>query len=985
MKKRSLQLNGSWTIFWFDPGEGEKQKAYLSSYTPKESITGQVPGMVQMDMLKAGLIPDPFFGKNAEDIKWMEYKDWWYRREFIYIPSVDAKRVEMVFHGLDTFATIWLNGKKIGSHDNFFTPMAIDVTKVIKKGRNTIAVKLGSIWPVALNYNFSKYPNTPSITERMFIRKPQMSFGWDIAPRIITFGIWRPVELKEYGDINIQDVRIVTRIKGKDCIVFLEVTLRNNTISSLQGELLIGATCGKSYIQSRVAFQISSHCKVVKTSFLIKDAKLWWPTGSGPQNLYRLSIAVRIGGRQVDRYISTFGCREIELIQEPQENGRAHSFIFAVNGRKIYIKGTNWIPIDAIFSRVDKKRYDRVFRLAQNQGINMFRIWGGGIYEDDYFYQKCDRMGILVWQDFMFAGAIYPQEAWFLKKVRAEAEVIVRQLRNHPCIAIWCGDNEIERGWYNLLKNTRKPLDTYRKYIIHKLLRDICRQMDPSRPFITSSPTSPFGATNPDDPYEGDHHLWEFTRSYKDPVYSQDNCRFISEIGFLSMPWRESIERFIPRDKLWPMDKGVYSYHSGIACVRKIEEQLHLVERYKKAKIFSTITFSPKFQIEESSKITGGWIKITRFPSGQTTFYRFEVQDPLLIAEAITNPTSVEEKEFLTAMCNNRAVEWQLPDSDRSIRCALKVERLSSDNRVWHQQLFDVFVRKDNSISSQRLGWYWDPDRIYRMEEGVTAQGIPLRQAQTLDQYILYTQIAQAIALQSWMEHYRRRKWLCGGSLYWNLFDNWPQISDAVVDYYFKPKMAYYGIKRAYAPLLVSFHEKTDQEIEIWMVNDLHRPFRGTLKVILEEWSGKSLWKDRTNVVVPADSSNKMYSLDLKGLPFLNRKGTYLRASFVSDRKILAETFYFFIEPALIDPPRCNLTVKRKVSRKQKTLLIEINTDSFARYVYLKAESEDEILFSDNWFHLPAGQTRTVIVSFRERNRPPIMVSALNSDKSVFV
>ncbi len=259
------------------------------------------------------------------------------------------------------------------------------------------------------------------------------------------------------------------------------------------------------------------------------------------------------------------------------------------------------------------------------------------------------------------------------------------------------------------------------------------------------------------------------------------------------------------------------------------------------------------------------------------------------------------------------------------------------------------------------------------------AQGIPIESARSIDDYIRFSQTAQAIALQSWMEHYRRRKWLCGGSLYWNLFDNWPQIADAAVDYYFQPKMSYYSIKRAYADFLISFQPEGNDTLEVVAVNDLPESVDGELVVILEDWRGRKIWEDRTNAAVSADSAKVLRVVRLADLPAHDPCGSYLKAVFISSGKACGGNLHFFCEPAMIDPPPCALTAKVVSKLRLGTVEVEVTTDAFATYVHLSADGVDEVYFSDNWFHLPAGETRVVTVSSSGNGTPELNVAALNS------
>jgi beta-mannosidase len=532
-----------------------------------------------------------------------------------------------------------------------------------------------------------------------------------------------------------------------------------------------------------------------------------------------------------EEYRASFGIRTAELVQEPEDDG-GRSFVFALNGEKIYTRGTNWIPGDAIFAGMSRKKYRDLIDLALANNINMFRIWGGGIYEDPYFYRLCDERGIMVWQDFMFSCAEYPEDEEFLSEVRNEAEQVVRTLRNHPSLVLWCGDNEVDimRQWWGR--------DYTQNRINRGVLPEVCARLDPHRPYIPSSPCSPSGDPDCQNHREGDHHNWHHGTSYKDPVYTQDHCRFVSEIGHLSIPRPDSVRRFLPAETLWPPENKTWDFHFGT------------VERY-------------------------------------------------------------------------------------------------------------------------------DPQRRARVDEAIAEFGFD--RPDNLEDYAQLSQLVQALALKEWMEHYRRRKFLCGGSLYWNLCDNWPQFSDAVVDYYQAPKIAYYFISRAYSNLLVSLQELDDRQVGVWLVNDELRDRTGKLLLRCQRLDGGIAWTRTLPVKLPANSSRMVWDMRLPRPLMEDPCACFAQAQLTVNGRVVSENFYFPAECKDIKWPQTSLSARvTRVGRARSGLSAELSIASelYGRLVRVEA-SGHRVMFSDNFFDIPPGQERSVRI-IADADPLLIKVSAMN-------
>lgn len=561
---RVFPLKEGWKLTWRSFRDEHDLESLLQGSTDRW-LPASVPGDVHIDLLNAGVGPDFFPGLNADLWRWVEEKDWWYRLDF-KPPKVSSDEVAHIFfHGIDTFATIFVNGRETLTHKNMFVPLEVDITHCAERGEDVkLAVKIASpIYSVDVHSDFEV--KTDWNLSRLFARKAQYNYGWDIAPRLVSLGIWRDVVLIVYRLGRISDFWLTTveyneanaLIRGEAKIEWLrgippEAEVRLEIFEGAMDErgsklLEIAQRIYPSDYEHRLIFE-----------FPLKNPKLWWPNGLGEQFLYSYRIYLSKDEDVLDKWEGNFGIRKVELIQEPLSHGGS-SFYFKINDRDFFAKGFNWTPLDALPARINKERYIEVLKLVKEANANMLRVWGGGIYEDEIFYDLCDKLGILVWQDFMFACANYPQTEAFLREVEREANYIVRRLRRHTCLALWSGGNENDafRYW-----------QVGKDYIKHRLSREIlqkvCKKLNPQTPFIPDSPFSPSG-DDPNNTTEGDSHRWAHGTSYLSDFYMEDQSRFVSEIGHLSVPDKDVLLQFIPEDKLWPPFNEYWYYHSSDA------------------------------------------------------------------------------------------------------------------------------------------------------------------------------------------------------------------------------------------------------------------------------------------------------------------------------------------------------------------------------------------------------------------------------------
>jgi beta-mannosidase len=519
-------------------------------------LTATVPGTVHQELLAAGRIPDPFFGLQENDAQWVGEQDWLYRCDFD-VPAfmLDAASIVLLCEGLDTFVTAWLNGQSIFANDNMFLPLRIDIREHLRAENNTLCLLFES--PLGKGREretlYGKRTVWNGDSSRVYVRKAQYHYGWDWGPTLLTMGPWRPVRIEAY-DMRIADVyaNIALDENQKNASINLQIDLE--TLLPLQDQQLTIDIDVLDPTGSQVTHATQQVTNTnLRSTITIVDPQLWWPRGYGAQSLYRLVVTVQAIDRVLHRYEQRLGLRTIRLIQEPLEGETGTTFLFEVNGIPVFCGGANWIPADMLLSRLTNERYRAWLQHAASANMLMLRVWGGGIYEDDYFYETCDELGLLVWQDFMFACGIYPRSDWFLDSVRMEAQHTVRRLRHHPCMALWCGNNED----YSIAESA--DADPARA-LYEELLPSICADLDPATPYW---PGSPFGGTCANDQTVGDRHTWEIWHNPTAPYQAYDRYwgRFVSEFGMESAPSMPTIESFTTPMDRYPQSR-VFEHHN---------------------------------------------------------------------------------------------------------------------------------------------------------------------------------------------------------------------------------------------------------------------------------------------------------------------------------------------------------------------------------------------------------------------------------------
>ncbi len=497
-----------------------------------------VPGSVHLDLFENNLIESPFYRTNELDAQWVEDKKWSYRSYFeVSSEIMSMDKVELYFSGIDTYARVYLNDSLVQSCNNFFLSYSLDV-KSLLKSQNILRFDFQPAQQMAINMQNEAPYDLPG-GERVFVRKPQFHFGWDWGPRLLGCGITENVSITAFNIPQIIDIYVETiSIIDSTAVMSAQVELSHWDSDSFNIQFN-----GNSYPISQ-----SNHSFV----FEINNAELWWPIGYGKQFFYPLDLTLEDKqGDLLDEVSEKFAVRQIHLIQEADDLGKG--FKFQVNGDDVYAMGANFIPLDFFHTRVDSKAYRIALNDVISANMNMLRVWGGGIYEDDYFYELCDSLGIMVWQDFMFACGMYPGDSIFISSVEHEATQQIKRLRKHPSISLWCGNNENSEGWNrwswqsNRSELEKKNLWKDYQSLFSKLLPDLVHSLS-ATDYWESSPQ--FGRGNPKHQFMGDAHYWGVWHDAEPFEEFQNKVpRFMSEYGFQSFPEMDAIDLYsLPED-----------------------------------------------------------------------------------------------------------------------------------------------------------------------------------------------------------------------------------------------------------------------------------------------------------------------------------------------------------------------------------------------------------------------------------------------------
>ena len=551
----NISLNGEWELSY-----GLKDKN--SPENPDELkdgnfkvISATVPGNVELDLLAAGEIENPEVGNNVYKLRKYEAYQWWYSREFKK-PKFDVDdRVEIVFDGLDNFGTIWINNTLIGETENMLISHSFDITDALKpEGSNTIFIRINPAVPEAQKHTVGVFsPRQITGSEQLYVRKAPHMYGWDIMPRLISAGLWRDVSLVIKKPNRFENIYWMTKsvdVSNRTANLLLQWQISSNypTIDGITMEIFLEKNDKVIYEDSH---PIYSFCG--KQNINLDDVDFWWPRGSGDAALYDATVRIVDANNNIlDEKKKKIGIRTAELIftdfttkEDPGE------FVFKINGEKIFVRGTNWVPLDALHSR-DKTHLGNAIDMVTDLNCNMIRCWGGNVYEDTDFFDLCDEKGIMVWQDFAMACTEYPQDLAFTEQIREEAISVVLKIREHPSLVVWCGNNENDQSTEWVFSN--QLIDPGMDIISREILPRIIWEYDPIRVFLPSSPfySAKYFKENKVRGTLPEVHLWGPRGYYKAPFYTDINAHFVSEIGYHGCPNRASLEKMFEPDYVYP-------------------------------------------------------------------------------------------------------------------------------------------------------------------------------------------------------------------------------------------------------------------------------------------------------------------------------------------------------------------------------------------------------------------------------------------------
>ncbi|HEX5323718.1 MAG TPA: glycoside hydrolase family 2 protein [Capsulimonadaceae bacterium] len=801
-------------------------------------LPAQVPGQVHLDLERAGVIPDPFYRMFERDAAWVDECDWMYETTFqVAEPPAHAY---LLFHGLDTLAEIELNDKPLGKTQNMFVPHEFAVGGRLRAGDNTLRITFRSA--MRIGYERQKAWNAAGNDTakfhwfnwgpRCFVRKAQYMYGWDWGPELVSCGIWQPVELVTAPVARLLDWKYNVDFTGDGkAVVNVEadierapgaenqplsfhLNLRGVRSNSEQSLNVVDVPTGKNHVTAQATLTVEKPLR-------------WWPrmqkslSEEVDSALYGLEMVVVAGDKAVAEREAHIGLRTVELIQEDDPDGKGRGFKFRINGEDVFMKGANWIPADSFPSRLHeegeyRERMERLLRTVADAGYNMLRVWGGGLYESEDFYNLCDKLGILVWQDFPYACAYYPDTGEYAEESQREAIAAARRIRNHASLALWCGNNENSMMFQGNWTGDR-PGRLLGEHIYNEVLPAVLKVEDPQTPYIFSSPSGGEDVNSAD---YGDRHNWDVWHGVGDWIhYAQDRSRFCSEFGFASSCGMATWDTCLaPADK-WP---------------------------------------------------------------------------------------------------NSPAVQWH------------------DKTRKGYETYFGLFTLH---------------------------HAVP----QTLEDLVYYTQINQAEALKHGVEHYRRNKGRCWGTLIWQINDCWPVQSWAMVDYLGVPKAGFYASRRFYAPVLLSlFKAEVENSAEVHLVNDLLTPIEGTAIVVVESFEGEVLAKKEFAGSVEANGTALIGKMDLSAANGKERE-SYVYAEFRSKdggNKLTGDAHLFLAEPKDLELP--NAGVSFTLREDGGTCVLSLQAKRFAPYVWIEVEQEkatEQIELSDNFFHIRPNETKEVSLS----------------------
>ncbi len=569
-------------------------------------LNAQVPGTNFTDLLLNGSIGHPFYRNNEHKLQWIENEDWEYIRYFELDEKIFSKEVNLVFEGLDTFCEVYLNGKRILEANNMFIAYRIPCKEFLQVGENELHLifqsPINAVEGIQKKLGF-RYPADNDKTRdklSVFVRKAPYHFGWDWGPKFVTSGIWQSSYLEINSGIRISDI-LVRQDWVNEELVHAQFNIE--TAGSNHKPLDLEILCEN---HPEIKLDKGSVVLPSQVNIPIKDPVKWWPHGLGESHLYVFRVRIYSGNEILDEKSIKIGFRTIEVVNEPDELGE--SFFFKVNGHPVFAKGANYIPSDSFLPQTSNQKYQQLFEDTCSANMNMLRVWGGGIYEKDNFYELADEYGIMIWQDFMFACTLYPADDAFLENVKKEITHTIKRLRNHACLVLWCGNNEVEMGsafwgWkerFNYSEKLWEQLQEDYKKLFKNHIPNLVQQYDPGRFYFSSSPIGFW--ENLEDDSKGDNHYWGVWHGEEDfDEFRKRVPRFMSEFGFQSFPVFQSVKKFTLEED-WDISSEVMTTHQkhqrGNNLIKK-----YMLKDYPKPDSFEQFLYQSQVLQAEGMKI----------------------------------------------------------------------------------------------------------------------------------------------------------------------------------------------------------------------------------------------------------------------------------------------------------------------------------------------------------------------------------------------
>jgi beta-mannosidase len=566
-------------------------------FAQKDSILSgkaKVPGSIHMDLLNNKMIPDPYYRNNENELQWIGEKEWIYTTIFDVEEQAFSKdNIELDFKGLDTYADVYVNDSLILQANNYFREWRVDVKSFLKKKDNTMKIVFHSA--VEIEKQKKADSAIPLFDNYVYTRKPAYHYGWDWGPIFVTSGIWQPIVIDAWNNARITNLHIVQNSLTDEVA---DLSLIYEIEASSDVETTLNVVCSTDGTKTTFDTKLTKGNNTVTVPFKIENPKRWWSHGLGEAFMYNFKTDLTLNGSTVDNIDEKIGLRTIKLVQEPDSIGK--SFRFELNGVPVFMKGANYIPQDMFVNRPTEEDYKYVIDQALAANMNMLRVWGGGFYEKDIFYDLCDEKGILVWQDFMFACSLYPGDDAFMENVKQEAIDNVKRLRNHPSIALWCGNNENYIGWKDWRwPSNFKTEDTaavWKDYenLYEKMLPEIVAELDPTVDYWPSSPLQGWGYpvnAAGDVHYWGVWHAKEPFENFQKPEFIG---RFMSEYGMQGCPELSSVKKFTIQED-WDIHSDVMETHQKHHIGYPIIDE-YFDRYYKKPKDFEAYLYLSQVQ-----------------------------------------------------------------------------------------------------------------------------------------------------------------------------------------------------------------------------------------------------------------------------------------------------------------------------------------------------------------------------------------------------